>query len=275
MQRHVDTGHAPDLVTPHSGAVDDVVSGDMALIAAALPVYPGGAIAGFGDARDLDLLHHFGTALAGPFGQRQRDIGGIALAVFRQPDPGDDVFAIEVRIAGFHLGWGNLFDLDPKGAGHSGGAENLFLALVGQRDSDRADATKPCGDPGFGFKSAVKFLAVFRQFGHVGGCAQLRNQARRVPGGAGCQLFAFQQNHVGPAEFRQVIRDRAADNAAADNDHTGFGRKIRHRKSLNDLKTRAVQPAGDFCYMGGAGFTAAADDGCAHIDPVHGEIGVF
>ena len=34
--------------------------------------------------------------------------------------------------------------------------------------------------------------------------AQLADQARGVPGGAG-ELLSFQQHHVAPAEFRQVV----------------------------------------------------------------------
>ncbi len=53
---------------------------------------------------------------------------------------------------------------------------------------------------------------------HVLRAAQLPDQPRRVPGRAGGQLLALQQHDVGPAELGEVIGDRTAGDAAADDD---------------------------------------------------------
>jgi hypothetical protein len=44
-----------------------------------------------------------------------------------------------------------------------------------------------------------------------------------VPGRAGRQFVALQQNNIGPAEFGKMIQDGAADEAAADYHGLGMG----------------------------------------------------
>ena len=64
---------------------------------------------------------------------------------------------------------------------------------------------------------------IFRQFGQVARGAQLADEARRMPGGAGRQLLPLQHHDIGDAILGQVIGNRAADNAAADDDDIGAG----------------------------------------------------
>ncbi|MCY1380851.1 hypothetical protein D9M69_687080 [compost metagenome] len=60
--------------------------------------------------------------------------------------------------------------------------------------------------------------------------AQLADEAGGVPGGATAQLALLQENHVPPAELGQVIGERAADDAAADDDNLRLGWKcLRHK----------------------------------------------
>ncbi len=47
---------------------------------------------------------------------------------------------------------------------------------------------------------------------------QLPDKAGRMPGGPAAELPLLQQDHVGPAELREMIGDRAAYDAAADDD---------------------------------------------------------
>ena len=54
-----------------------------------------------------------------------------------------------------------------------------------------------------------------------------------MPGCAGCQLFAFEQDDVFPALAGQMICDRAAMNAAADYDNLRvFRQLLLHEVSL-------------------------------------------
>jgi len=47
---------------------------------------------------------------------------------------------------------------------------------------------------------------------------ELADEPRRVPGGAAGELVALQQQHLRGAALRQVVGQRAADDAAADDD---------------------------------------------------------
>jgi hypothetical protein len=49
-----------------------------------------------------------------------------------------------------------------------------------------------------------------------------------MPGGTGGELLALEQQHVLPAELGQVIGERAADDAAADDDDLGVGGELGH-----------------------------------------------
>ena len=53
------------------------------------------------------------------------------------------------------------------------------------------------------------------------GQVEERQQARRMPGRAGGQLLALDQDDIGPALLGQVVERRDADHAAADDDRAG------------------------------------------------------
>ena len=59
-----------------------------------------------------------------------------------------------------------------------------------------------------------------------------------MPGRAGRQLLPLEQDDIGPADFRQVIRNRAADHAAADNDDFRLARKFSLLRHTNVLAFR-------------------------------------
>src|SRR5690606_12038567 len=63
---------------------------------------------------------------------------------------------------------------------------------------------------------------------HILRAAQLADKPRRMPGGAAGKLLALKQHDIRPAEFRQMVGDRAAGNAAADDDRAGSCGKFSH-----------------------------------------------
>jgi len=88
LQWHVDAGPAADLARPHAGAVDDVLAGDVACGAGpAAPADAGDAAALAPDPGDAHALDGPSAVLPRAVGQRQRDVGRVALAVLRQPEP--------------------------------------------------------------------------------------------------------------------------------------------------------------------------------------------
>ena len=135
---------------------------------------------------------------------------------------------VEVRIHLLDLGGRDLAHVDVEGAGHRGLPVDLVLALLGQRDGDRADLPHAGGDAGLGLELDVEIGGIFGEPRHVLRGAQLADQPGGVPGRAGGELLALEQHDVGPAELGQMIGDRAAGNAAADDDRAGLGRKSGH-----------------------------------------------
>ena len=55
------------------------------------------------------------------------------------------------------------------------------------------------------------------KFGNVIVVMQAMQICRCVPGGAGSQLISLKQNAIGPSEFRQMVKDGAANQTTSDN----------------------------------------------------------
>ena len=77
-----------------------------------------------------------------------------------------------------------------------------------------------------------------RQLGQRVGAADLRDQAGRVPGRAVREPRPLHDDHVGDPELREVVGDRGADDAAADDHDPGARRRLRER--FQDRRTRSL-----------------------------------
>jgi len=117
-------------------------------------------------------------------------------------------------------------DFEAENLRHRGAAFELLETLVVDCNRDRAALVIASGLPGLGFEILIEFACVAGQPCHIHRWAELPNQPGGVPGRSACQLLAFQQNDVGPADFCKVVRDRTADHAAADDNNTGLFRKF-------------------------------------------------
>ena len=222
LERDVRAEHPAEAPCPHAGAVDHVLAGDGAAVLAPAPFDVGDAVALPADPRDGHVLEHLRAALPGALRERQRDVRRVPLSVLRQPDGARHIAGLQVRVARRHLARGDLLDLHAPGARHAGLTPDLLGAGVGQGHGDRPATAKARRDAGLGLQRAVELLAVLRETRHGGRRAQLRDETGGVPGGAGRQAPALEQHRL-PAEPGEVIRDRAADDAAADDDDAGAG----------------------------------------------------
>ena len=223
LQRHVGIQHAPHLVAPHARAVDHHITGNVPLIAGfVLPSDPCNPTTVAGDACDLGAFGHHRALLARALGHGQRDIGRISLTVSGQPDTAGYVIDIDMFVARLDLGRGQFLHRDPKGTGHGGITVQLLQTFISERDRNRTHLPHPCGNASFRLKPHVKLRRIARQLGHVGAGPQLSDQPRRMPCGTRGELFAFQQDHISPTKFSEVIGHRAADHATADDDHLGL-----------------------------------------------------
>src|SRR5205823_11136540 len=94
------------------------------------------------------------------------------------------------------------------------------------RDDEAAHLLPADRMAGFLFQTSVKLGAVFIDFGHAVGRAKAPDQSGGVPGGAAGNFVLFEQHDIRPAEFGEVIRNAAANDATADDDDPGFFGKI-------------------------------------------------
>ncbi len=233
LKRHVGARHAANLVPPHASAVHDHIAGDMSLILAIVagPINPGHTTTVPGQASDRDPLFDDRATLTRALGECQSDVGRITLPVFWKVNPPGHAIDVEMVIAGLDLIRRDLFHFDPKGTRHSSRTVQFLKPFTGQGSRDRAHPFKARGDTGFSLKAAIEFLTVLGELGHVRRRAQLGDQTCCMPGGARGQLFALKQDHICPAEFRQVIGHGAANNAAADDHHACCLGKVGHDES--------------------------------------------
>jgi hypothetical protein len=101
-------------------------------------------------------------------------------------------------------------------------------SVVGRR-LDEAHLLEPGGLAGLGLEGAVQLARVLthghRRLAHG---TEAGHQPGRVPRRARGQPVALEEQHVGPSELTEVVGDRGADDAAADDHDAGAGRKGVH-----------------------------------------------
>ena len=233
MERQGHARRCGQIAAPHAAAVDHDIGGDMALLRAIVPIHAGRAHPVIGHGGNLDPLDDLGARHPRALGQRHGDIGRVALPVERQMQRAGDIADLDMRIHGAHLGGGDLMHLDTKGAGNRGLPQQFLAPVGGQTQRDGADLPHARRNTGFGLELGVKICRVFRQARHVLAAAQLAHQPRRMPSGAAGQLFAFQKHDVGPAKLGQMIGDRTAGDAAADDHCACVGRRCCHDQALS------------------------------------------
>jgi len=229
VKRHPDASHEPHLAGPHAGAVDHVVGGDLALVGRDAGDPRSARPGRDPDGGHLGVLEDPGAAGARALGQGHGGVDRVGLAVVGQEDGADHVLDVQQRIEVARLGGRDHLHLEAGHARHGGTALQLLETLGGGGDAQAAVLLEAGGLAGLRLEAAVEPGRVDRQLDQVEGRAQLADQAGRVPGGAAGELLALQHHHLRPAELGQVIGDRAADDAAADDDHPRcLGKLIRH-----------------------------------------------
>ena len=146
---------------------------------------------------------------------------GLTCPSFGQEDAARDILHVVVRQAFLDLARRDHLHVEAEVLGHGGAAHQLLKAAIGQRDRDRAVLLEAGGLAGFLLEALEEAGGVLGEFGQVARGAELTDEAGGMPGGAGGELLALQQDHIGDALLGQVIGNRAADNAAADDHDIG------------------------------------------------------
>ncbi len=235
-----------ELAGPHAGAVDDVLALDVGAASGGRapsggrarrdPRHPAAVRA---DLVDRHALDDADAELPGALGQRGGDVDRVHAAVAGDVEAGEQVVGARPREQVGHLPRRDLVDLQPLEPLEGGDpAVLLEPGLVGRR-LDQPDRLEAGGLTGLLLEAGVEVAGVEPDRGRgLRGGAEAGHQAGGVPGGAGGEPVALEEDDVGPARVREVVGDRAADDASADDHDAGTlghlapGRSGGHRPNL-------------------------------------------
>ena len=176
-----------------------------------LPFGPGPVI---GVGLPFALDHH--AALPRALGHGHRDVGRIDIAIRGVIDRAFQILGPHQGPAVLDLGGCHPFIGHAAGLGR-GGIDHVFVhPRLCLRHPQVADDGKARVQAGFGLQRLVELDRIFVDMGGRKGHVEQRQQPRRMPCRARCQLVAFQQHHILPAGACQMIGDRGAYRAATD-----------------------------------------------------------
>ena len=209
----VDAGHGPELGGVVAGGVDDVVTGDLALVGGDLPA----AVRELVDGGDERVAGDLGAELTGADGHGVGGAGGVRPAVVGRPEAEDDV------VGGSHEGHplANLVRADEVRFDAEGAEDALDVAVpvglvLGDGEADCAAAVPTGGHAGLCLEGLVELDAVGVHLGHVEAADEVGHEAGGMPGGARRELALLDEEGVGPAFVGQVVQQAHAHGAAAD-----------------------------------------------------------
>ena len=144
VKGHGDAGHQADGVRPLSGAVDD----DLGLDGALVGDDAGGGTVGDDDIQHTHPLHHARTTVARTLGERLCDVGGVGGAVLGQPKGALQIRGLQMRPQLEGTVGGDDLALQVVGLGCSSGAQQLHHALRRASHRDSAALLPASGEPG-------------------------------------------------------------------------------------------------------------------------------
>ncbi len=211
-ERHAHARHAADLGREHAARVDDDVG---------LDVTPVGLDAAHAAVPHLDPGHprvrvDVGAGLARALGQRVGQQARVEVAVGRQPRGAEHAVDRHQREALERLLGREQLERQPERLRPAGLAAGLLPALLRGREPQAA-ALDPAA-----VERPVELDGVHHHPRQRHRPAQLADEAGRVERRAAGELLAVDQHDVLPAQPREVVGDRTAPHAPAD-DHAAGG----------------------------------------------------
>ena len=218
MQRHGDPGRAREIPRPHPGRQHDRAGTDLARVGTHAHST---TVLDHDYLLDLHPLDHACPAHPRPAGKGQRRIDRVGLPVLRQEDAADEIARLHERVPGPDLRRPDHLDLEPEAPPHRGAALQLQEALDVRRHRERPVLPEPGRLPRLRLQRREQLGGVLRQLRHPPRRPQLAHEPGRVPRRPAGELPPLQEQDVGDAEPGQVVRDRAADDTAADDDDVG------------------------------------------------------
>jgi hypothetical protein len=202
-----------------TGRVHHVLAGDVAVLGDHLPIATGQPP----DVGDPAAAIDGGALRPGAGRHGVGHVGRGDMAVGDGEKRQLDAERVEKRVMGADLGWRDQMGLI---AGEARDAVNVFEPLdlvVGGGQAKPAAAVPRHRLAGQLLKSGIELGAVKVDLRQVERAVEMRALAGRMPGRARGQLALFDQHHVAPALFAQVVGKTYPHDAAADDHHLCMG----------------------------------------------------
>ena len=214
---HVDPDHRQRLAAPGARRRHDMFGDDLALVRDDPP----GAVRLRPDIHNLRVAVDFRAAGAGAGRKRIGQIDRGHMAVMRVEEGAHQALRVRQRPERTNLIEPDHLERHADGVRRAAIFAVLVHAVAIGREPEIAGDVKAHILPGLGFERLVEIDRVFVDLADAVAHVEERQQARRVPGGAGRQFGFFEQHGVGPTELCEMVGDRDADAAAADNHSPG------------------------------------------------------
>ena len=219
LQRQLDPGHGGHLAAPEAGCIDHPPRPDVTVGRAHDPAAVG-LLLGAGDRREAV---DFRAALACSRGIGMGHARRVDIAARGFEHDAADAVEIHQRVQAFGLVTAHLVEVQPVIFRLGSLQPQLVFARLGLRQIQRARLVHAAALTGLCLQRFVQVHGVVLDAGDVVVVVQAMDAGRRMPGRAGRQFVALQQNNIGPAELCQMIQDGAADEAAANYHGLGMG----------------------------------------------------
>ena len=209
----VDPDHASGAPREIPRRRHDVLADDVALVGDHLPFAALKPL----DRGDGGMTVDLAAAVAGRARQRLGQVGGLDVAVLRMLDRADDSVDVAQRPNVLDLGRRQELHLD---AADRRGDAGIIIVLVepvaGAREADVGHLAQADVEARLLFERLVESDRIFVDLPDRITEIEQGQKPGRMPGRAGGQLLAFDENAVGPTLLDEMVERRDADHAPAD-----------------------------------------------------------
>ena len=236
--RHVEPDHSERLPAPGACRGHDMLGDDFALVGDDPP----GAVRLRPDVHDLCVPMNLHTPGACAGGERVGQIDRRHMAVMRVEERACQSLRISERPKRADFVGSDHLERHPDSVRRAAIFPILVHTVAVGCEPEVAGDVKAHVLAGLGFERLVQIDRVFVDLADAVAHVEERQQARCMPGRAGRQFRLLQQHGIRPAEFREVVGDRHADAAAADNHCPGVS-----AHGSGSFPHWPPEPAASFC----------------------------
>ena len=237
VERDRHAGSPAELAGPHPGAVHDRLSGD---VSAARPDPADPSIHAV-HGRHARALEDPRTPTAGGRGDGLREICRVDDRVVGEVRGPGDSRGIHQGPRALGLGWPDRVHLDAERVRHGDRSSDLLPARLRARHEDRSRPAVAGPEAGQRLDLGDQLVVVRAEHRRGARRLHLHHQPGRVPGRPGGQLRTLQEHDITPAPLREVVRDRCAEDPAADHDGLGMSRnRVGHHPAVLSVRASEV-----------------------------------